>query len=378
MTVPPSLLPLEPFPTAPDTRASTPHIRLHGLGKRYPGGVQALREIDLEIRRGEVFGIIGRSGAGKSSLIRTLNRLERPSEGQVLIDDEDIGGYDGQRLVALRRRIGMIFQHFNLMSAKTVWQNIALPLRVAGVPRARIEERVAGLLQLVGLEEKRDAYPAQLSGGQKQRVGIARALVHQPQILLCDEATSALDPESTQAILALLRDINRRLGLTIVLITHEMAVIREICDRVVVLECGRIVEQGEVWEVFGDPRHAVTRSLLGSLRAALPARPPGAPAPGSRRRRPGAARSPVHRRQPTGAGPAGHRQGHRPARRPAPRRHRADPGPRPGAPAATGRRAARRASRRAGQGRAGGGQGGGARPCRPCLNGSGKVSSIRC
>ncbi|PXC06863.1 methionine ABC transporter ATP-binding protein, partial [Pseudomonas aeruginosa] len=136
------------------------------------------------------------------------------------------------------------FQHFNLMSAKTVRQNIALPLRVAGVPRARIEERVAGLLQLVGLEEKRDAYPAQLSGGQKQRVGIARALVHQPQILLCDEATSALDPESTQAILALLRDINRRLGLTIVLITHEMAVIREICDRVVVLECGRIVEQG--------------------------------------------------------------------------------------------------------------------------------------
>lgn len=360
MTVPPSLLPLEPFPTAPDTRASTPHIRLHGLGKRYPGGVQALREIDLEIRRGEVFGIIGRSGAGKSSLIRTLNRLERPSEGQVLIDDEDIGGYDGQRLVALRRRIGMIFQHFNLMSAKTVRQNIALPLRVAGVPRARIEERVAGLLQLVGLEEKRDAYPAQLSGGQKQRVGIARALVHQPQILLCDEATSALDPESTQAILALLRDINRRLGLTIVLITHEMAVIREICDRVVVLECGRIVEQGEVWEVFGDPRHAVTRSLLGSLRAALPAD------------------LQARRRQPTGAGPAGHRQGHRPARRPAPRRHRAYPGPRPGAPAATGRRAARRASRRAGQGRAGGGQGGGARPCRPCLNGSGKVSSIRC
>nr|VVH78980.1 Methionine import ATP-binding protein MetN [Pseudomonas aeruginosa] len=377
MTVPPSLLPLEPFPTAPDTRASTPHIRLHGLGKRYPGGVQALREIDLEIRRGEVFGIIGRSGAGKSSLIRTLNRLERPSEGQVLIDDEDIGGYDGQRLVALRRRIGMIFQHFNLMSAKTVWQNIALPLRVAGVPRARIEERVAGLLQLVGLEEKRDAYPAQLSGGQKQRVGIARALVHQPQILLCDEATSALDPESTQAILALLRDINRRLGLTIVLITHEMAVIREICDRVVVLECGRIVEQGEVWEVFGDPRHAVTRSLLGSLRAAL--RPTSRRACARlQRRRPGAARSPVHRRQPTGAGPAGHRQGHRPARRPAPRRHRAYPGPRPGTPAATGRRAARRASRRAGQGRAGGGQGGGARPCRPCLNGSGKVSSIRC
>lgn len=188
----------------------------------------------------------------------------------MLIDDEDIGGYDGQRLVALRRRIGMIFQHFNLMSAKTVAEHRPAAAGGRGAPgtdrgagrRAAATGRPGG---------KRDAYPAQLSGGQKQRVGIARALVHQPQILLCDEATSALDPESTQAILALLRDINRRLGLTIVLITHEMAVIREICDRVVVLECGRIVEQGEVWEVFGDPRHAVTRSLLGSLRAALPA-----------------------------------------------------------------------------------------------------------
>jgi D-methionine transport system ATP-binding protein len=164
----------------------------------------------------------------------------------------------------------MIFQHFNLMSAKTVAQNIALPLRVAGVPKARIAERVDELLQLVGLGDKRHAYPAQLSGGQKQRVGIARALVHQPEILLCDEATSALDPESTQAILALLRDINRRLGLTIVLITHEMAVIREICDRVVVLECGRIVEQGDVWEVFGNPQHEVSRTLLGSLQQHLP------------------------------------------------------------------------------------------------------------
>ncbi len=274
MTVPPSLLPLEPFPTAPDTRASTPHIRLHGLGKRYPGGVQALREIDLEIRRGEVFGIIGRSGAGKSSLIRTLNRLERPSEGQVLIDDEDIGGYDGQRLVALRRRIGMIFQHFNLMSAKTVRQNIALPLRVAGVPRARIEERVAGLLQLVGLEEKRDAYPAQLSGGAET------ARRHRPRAGGTQPADTALrrsyprrwTRRAPRRSLALLRDINRRLGLTIVLITHEMAVIREILRPAWwSSKCGRIVEQGEVWEVFGDPRHAVTRSLLGSLRAALPA-----------------------------------------------------------------------------------------------------------
>ncbi len=218
---------------------ATQHIALRGLGKTYAGHhgpVEALSDIELSVRRGEVFGIIGRSGAGKSSLIRTLNRLEQPSVGQVLIDGEDIGAFDAQQLVGLRRRVGMIFQHFNLMSAKTVAQNIALPLRVAGVPKARIAERVDELLQLVGLQDKRHAYPAQLSGGQKQRVGIARALVHQPEILLCDEATSALDPESTQAILALLRDINRRLGLTIVLITHEMAVIREICDRVVVLE----------------------------------------------------------------------------------------------------------------------------------------------
>ncbi|TLX72237.1 ATP-binding cassette domain-containing protein [Pseudomonas nicosulfuronedens] len=252
---------------------ATQHIALRGLGKTYAGHhgpVEALSDIELSVRRGEVFGIIGRSGAGKSSLIRTLNRLEQPSVGQVLIDGEDIGAFDAQQLVGLRRRVGMIFQHFNLMSAKTVAQNIALPLRVAGVPKARIAERVDELLQLVGLEDKRHAYPAQLSGGQKQRVGIARALVHQPEILLCDEATSALDPESTQAILALLRDINRRLGLTIVLITHEMAVIREICDRVVVLERGRIVEQGDVWEVFGNPQHEVSRTLLGSLQQHLP------------------------------------------------------------------------------------------------------------
>ncbi|MDH4612214.1 ATP-binding cassette domain-containing protein [Pseudomonas sp. BN102] len=254
-------------------RLDLPHIRLQGLGKAYQGSkgpVQALQGIDLEIRRGEVFGVIGRSGAGKSSLIRTLNRLERPSAGQVVIDEEDIGRFDEQQLVLLRRRVGMIFQHFNLMSAKTVWQNVALPLKVAGVGKVEIERKVAELLQLVGLADKRDAYPAQLSGGQKQRVGIARALVHQPQILLCDEATSALDPESTQQILALLRDINRRLGLTIVLITHEMAVIREICDRVVVLERGRVVEQGPVWQVFGDPQHEVTRNLLGTLRHDLP------------------------------------------------------------------------------------------------------------
>jgi D-methionine transport system ATP-binding protein len=249
------------------------HVRFVGLGKTYngqQGPVAALHGIDLAIQRGEVFGIIGRSGAGKSSLIRTINRLEQPSSGRVLIDQVDIGEFDEERLVALRRRIGMIFQHFNLMSAKTVWQNVELPLKVAGVPKEKRERKVRELLELVGLEGKHKAYPAQLSGGQKQRVGIARALVHDPAILLCDEATSALDPETTQSILGLLREINQRLGLTIVLITHEMAVIRDICDRVVVLEHGRIVEQGPVWEVFGDPQYEVSKTLLAPLQHALP------------------------------------------------------------------------------------------------------------
>lgn len=248
------------------------HVRFIGLGKTYPGQEQpALHGIDLNIRRGEIFGIIGRSGAGKSSLLRTINRLERPSQGRVLIDQVDIAAFDEQRLVALRRRIGMIFQHFNLMSAKTVWQNIELPLKVAGVPQAERHRKVRELLELVGLAHKHSVYPAQLSGGQKQRVGIARALVHDPEILLCDEATSALDPETTASILELLRDINQRLGLTVVLITHEMAVIRDICHRVVVLERGEVVEQGEVWRVFGTPRHEVTRTLLAPLQARLPA-----------------------------------------------------------------------------------------------------------
>jgi D-methionine transport system ATP-binding protein len=248
-------------------------VRFIGVGKTYEGAqgpVQALQGIDLNIERGEVFGIIGRSGAGKSSLIRTINRLEQPSSGRVLIDQVDIGDFNEDQLVALRRRIGMIFQHFNLMSAKTVWQNVELPLKVAGVPQAERWRKVGELMELVGLQGKRDAYPAQLSGGQKQRVGIARALVHDPQILLCDEATSALDPETTESILALLRDINRRLGLTIILITHEMAVIRAICDRVVVLEGGQVAEQGPVWQVFGDPRHEVSRTLLAPLQQGLP------------------------------------------------------------------------------------------------------------
>ena len=237
------------------------HLHLQGIGKRY-GDLTALQGIDLSVRRGEIFGIIGRSGAGKSSLLRLINRLETPSEGQVLINGQDIATLDTGQLRPLRRQVAMIFQHFNLMATRTVAENIELPLRMAGVAAAERARRVDELLQLVGLSERRSAYPAQLSGGQKQRVGIARALVLEPQILLCDEATSALDPESTQAILQLLRDINRRLGLTIVLITHEMEVIRDLCHRVAVLERGRVVEQGEVWRVFGDPRHEVSRTLL--------------------------------------------------------------------------------------------------------------------
>ncbi|MEB0039488.1 MULTISPECIES: ATP-binding cassette domain-containing protein [unclassified Pseudomonas] len=249
------------------------HVRFIHLGKTYDskqGPVDALQNIDLAIQRGEVFGIIGRSGAGKSSLIRTINRLERPSSGRVLIDHVDIAEFDEDHLVQLRRRIGMIFQHFNLMSAKTVWQNVELPLKVAGVPREQRQRKVTELLELVGLQDKHKVYPAQLSGGQKQRVGIARALVHDPAILLCDEATSALDPETTQSILGLLREINQRLGLTIILITHEMAVIRDICDRVVVLEQGQVVEQGPVWQVFGNPQHDVSKTLLAPLQHGLP------------------------------------------------------------------------------------------------------------
>lgn len=187
----------------------------------------------------------------------------------MLVDGEDISSLDEDGLVALRRRIGMIFQHLNLLSAKTVFDNVALPLRVAGVREGDVRQRVTELLDLVGLSGKHDTYPGR-PGGQKQRVGIARALVHHPETLLCDEATSALDPETTQSILALLRDINRKLGLTVILITHEMGVIREICDQVLVLENGRIAETGPVWVVFGDPQHDATRALLRPLEHDLP------------------------------------------------------------------------------------------------------------
>ncbi len=226
--------------------------------------VVALRDVDLQIARGEIFGIIGLSGAGKSTLLRSINRLEVPQSGTVTVDGNDITKLSGNDLRQARRKIGMIFQHFNLLTSRTVRDNIAFPLEVAGVAPDRIEERVQELAELVGLADKLNAYPAQLSGGQKQRVGIARALANQPQILLCDEATSALDPQTTGSILELLRDVNQRFGLTIVLITHEIQVIKAICDSMAMIEDGRIVEHGPVVEVFANPRTAIARRFIAS------------------------------------------------------------------------------------------------------------------
>ena len=267
-----------PWPESQESRvelslaeAGPVHVSITGLCKRYAGQqVDALHNIDLQIARGEIFGIIGRSGAGKSSLIRCLNRLESPGAGSVVIDGVDIGSLSSTELVEWRRTTGMIFQHFNLLSAKTVRENIELPMRVAGVPPAQRQPKVDELLALVGLEDRQHAYPAQLSGGQKQRVGIARALVHEPKLLLCDEATSALDPETTRAILALLREINRQQGITIVLITHEMQVIHDLCHQVAVLEQGRVIERGPVWQVYGDPQHETTQLLLNPQHDSLP------------------------------------------------------------------------------------------------------------
>ncbi|HEV2560347.1 MAG TPA: methionine ABC transporter ATP-binding protein [Microvirga sp.] len=242
-------------------------VRLEGVSKVFAGrgtsaAVAALDGIDLAVPRGAVLGVIGRSGAGKSTLIRLVNGLEKPSAGRVIVDGADISVLPEHALRHARRSIGMIFQHFNLLSSRTAAENVALPLEVAGYDRAAIRSRVGELLDLVGLADKRDRYPAELSGGQKQRVGIARALATKPKVLLSDEATSALDPETTRSILDLLARINRELNLTVLLITHEMAVIRSIAQEVAVIDGGRIVEQGDVFDVFTNPQHAVTRSFL--------------------------------------------------------------------------------------------------------------------
>ena len=227
--------------------------------------VAALKDISLAIPRGEIYGVIGRSGAGKSTLIRTINGLERPSSGDVIVDGVTINRLDERALRGERRKIGMIFQHFNLLSSRTAFDNVALPLELVGLSRAATREKVLGLLDLVGLSDKKDRYPVELSGGQKQRVGIARALATDPKVLLSDEATSALDPETTRSILTLLARVNAELGVTIVLITHEMTVIKEICHRVGVIEAGSIIEEGPVSEVFAHPRTATARSFIGSL-----------------------------------------------------------------------------------------------------------------
>ena len=244
-------------------------IGFDGVGKAFagPGGtrVHALADVTLTVEPGAICGIIGRSGAGKSTLLRMVNRLERPTTGTVTVAGRDVGRASGAALRAIRREVGMIFQHFNLLASRTVAGNIALPLEIAGEPADRIRARVADLIARVGLEGLAGRYPAELSGGQKQRVGIARALATSPKVLLSDEATSALDPETTQTVLRLLADINRDLGLTILLITHEMAVVRDIASHMAVIEGGRIVESGPTYDIFTRPTHPTTRSFLGGV-----------------------------------------------------------------------------------------------------------------
>jgi len=229
------------------------------------GKIHALKGINLEIAKGEIYGIIGLSGAGKSTLVRCINMLERPTAGSVIVDGQDMMKLSESELREARKNIGMIFQHFNLLSSATVYDNIAFPLTLSNTPKDEIAKKVEPLLELVGLKDKANQYPAQLSGGQKQRVGIARALASDPKILLCDEATSALDPQTTKSILALIKDINKKFSLTVVVITHEMQVIKEICDKVAVISNGVIAEKGSVLDVFTNPQHEITKEFISVL-----------------------------------------------------------------------------------------------------------------
>ncbi|MFM4718596.1 methionine ABC transporter ATP-binding protein MetN [Aeromonas bivalvium] len=242
-------------------------IKLNALNKVYGKGsdaVHALRDVSLHVPQGKIFGVIGASGAGKSTLIRCVNLLERPTDGQVVVDGQDLTALGEGELTQARRQIGMIFQHFNLLSSRTVSANIAFPLELAGWDKARIQARVRELLALVGLEARAHAYPSELSGGQKQRVAIARALAPAPKVLLCDEATSALDPQTTRSILTLLKEINVKLGLTILLITHEMDVVKGICDEVAIISDGRLIEQGEVAWFFSNAKTQLARDFIHS------------------------------------------------------------------------------------------------------------------
>ncbi len=240
-------------------------IELKHINKSYDGHITALEDINLTIQDGEIFGIIGQSGAGKSTLIRCINMLEPPTSGEVLINGKDMTKLSQKELREERKHIGMIFQHFNLLSSRTVWQNVAFPLELAKVPKAEQEKKISSILELVGLTEYRNKYPAQLSGGQKQRVGIARAIVSDPEVLLSDEATSALDPETVKSILQLLKRINKKLGITIIMITHQMEVIKEIADRVAVIEKGKIIEESSVVDLFTNPKTETSRKFIGSV-----------------------------------------------------------------------------------------------------------------
>ena len=243
-------------------------IELQHIDKVYhtaSGDLHALKDINLTINEGEIFGIIGLSGAGKSTLVRCINMLEKPTSGKVMVDGQEMTALGEEQLRKARQNIGMIFQHFNLLSSRTVFGNIAFPLEIQGMDKAAIQKKVEPLLDLVGLKDRADHYPSQLSGGQKQRVGIARALARDPKGLLCDEATSALDPQTTESILNLLRDINKRLHITIVMITHQMNVVKEICDRVAVIENGEIIEQGSMVDIFTNPQKATTKEFVASI-----------------------------------------------------------------------------------------------------------------
>ncbi|MDQ0255116.1 D-methionine transport system ATP-binding protein [Evansella vedderi] len=227
--------------------------------------VEALKDVSLEVKKGEIYGVIGYSGAGKSTLIRCVNLLEKPSSGDVYVNGQKMNSLSPAKLREARKKIGMIFQGFNLLQTATVYENIAIPLKLTGVSKDEIAKRVDKYLEVVGLQDKKESYPSQLSGGQKQRVAIARALSHEPEVLLSDEATSALDPETTESILALLLKINKEFGITILLITHEMHVIQKVCDHVAVMENGEIIEQGTVMELYSDPKKETTKKFVNSL-----------------------------------------------------------------------------------------------------------------
>ena len=245
--------------------ALAPFISISNLTKRFRvhgSEFDAIKNVSFDVCKGDIFGIIGRSGAGKSTLLRCLATLEKPTQGQILFEGQDIVLMSESELRLFRHKIGMIFQHFNLLSSRTAAGNVAFPLEVQGMPPIQRERRVNEVLKVVGLKNKKDVYPARLSGGQKQRVGIARAIAGHPHVLLCDEATSALDPHTTQEILSLLKELNQRYGLTIILITHEMEVVKQICNKIAVMEGGQIVEAGSIAEIFADPKHPMTQQFL--------------------------------------------------------------------------------------------------------------------